>query len=73
MGEFPLKEEWLFCKALRTKKKVVIPNMSCISERRPLTEGERRQPGRVDSLPGRGHPEGHHQPLQRHPDHHGGP
>ena len=46
--------------------------MSCISERRPLTEGERRQPGRVDSLPGRGHPEGHHQPLQRHPHHHGG-
>ena len=43
-----------------------------VPERRFVAEGERGESGRSDPLPGRGHSQGHHQPEQREPGHHGG-
>ena len=47
-------------------------NPHFVAEGRPVAEGERGESGRVDPLPGRGHPQGDHQPQQRLPHHHGG-
>ena len=36
-------------------------NPHFVAEGRPVAEGERGESGRVDPLPGRGHPQGDHQ------------
>jgi hypothetical protein len=58
-GDFKLKAVLFSIKLLRLGRYV--------AEGGPAAKGEREQPGRVDPLPGCGHPQGHHQLEQCRP------